>query len=109
MASSRYSPTRRTKRPGTSRPRASSKATATRLRAATSTPSTIRARSAAGAGPAAAAGGPVFINNTNDVIAVVSYGFSGTCHGADYSWRVDTIDSYAFLAAYIDGVIAPAR
>ncbi len=53
-------------------------------------------------------GGPVFINNTNDVIAVVSYGFSGTCHGADYSWRVDTIDSYAFLAAYIDGVVAPA-
>ena len=35
-------------------------------------------------------GGPVFVNNTNEVIAVVSYGFSGTCHGADYSWRVDT-------------------
>ena len=52
-------------------------------------------------------GGPVFINNTNDVIAVVSYGFSGTCHGADYSWRVDTIDSYEFLATYIEGVVVP--
>jgi len=51
-------------------------------------------------------GGPVFINNTNDVIAVVSYGFSGTCHGADYSWRVDTIDSYEFLATYIEGLVA---
>jgi hypothetical protein len=42
-------------------------------------------------------GGPVLVNNTNQVIAVVSFGFSGTCHGADYSWRVDTIDSYLFL------------
>ena len=50
----------------------------------------------------------MFINDTNHVLAVVSYGFSGTCHGADYSWRVDTVDSYAFLAAYIDGVVAPA-
>lgn len=46
-------------------------------------------------------GGPVFVNNTNDVIAVVSYGYSGTCHGADYSWRVDTVDSYEFLTPYL--------
>ena len=47
-------------------------------------------------------GGPVFVNNTNQVIAVVSYGPSATCHGADYSWRVDTIDAYEFLATYVD-------
>jgi hypothetical protein len=46
-------------------------------------------------------GGPVFVNNTNQVIAVVSYGFSGTCHGADYSWRVDTADSYAFVQPFL--------
>jgi hypothetical protein len=46
-------------------------------------------------------GGPVFVNNTNQVIAVVSFGFSGTCHGADYSWRVDTVDSYLFLEQFL--------
>jgi secreted trypsin-like serine protease len=46
-------------------------------------------------------GGPVFVNNTNDVIAVVSFGFSGTCHGADYSWRVDTQDSYNFILPFL--------
>ena len=46
-------------------------------------------------------GGPVLVNNTNQVIAVVSYGFSGTCHGADYSWRVDTQDSYNFILPYL--------
>jgi hypothetical protein len=48
-------------------------------------------------------GGPVLVNNTNEVIAVVSFGFSGTCHGADYSWRVDTADSYEFLAPFLGG------
>ena len=38
-------------------------------------------------------GGPVFVNNTNQVIAVVSWGNSETCHGADYSWRVDNVDA----------------
>lgn len=47
-------------------------------------------------------GGPVFVNNTNQVIAVVSYGNSLTCHGADYSWRVDTVDSYRFLQPFLD-------
>ena len=46
-------------------------------------------------------GGPVFANNTNQVIAVVSYGFSGTCHGADYSWRVDTQPSYDFIQPFL--------
>ena len=48
-------------------------------------------------------GGPVFINDTNLILAVVSFGFSGTCHGADYSWRVDTVDSQAFITPFVDG------
>jgi Trypsin len=46
-------------------------------------------------------GGPVLVNNTNQVIAVVSFGFSATCHGADYSWRVDTQDSYDFVQQFL--------
>ena len=46
-------------------------------------------------------GGPVLVNNTNYVIAVVSFGFSGTCHGADYSWRVDTQESYHFILPFL--------
>ena len=46
-------------------------------------------------------GGPVLVNNTNRVIAVVSYGFSATCHGADYSWRVDTVESYNFILPFL--------
>jgi Trypsin len=47
-------------------------------------------------------GGPVFVNNTNQIIAVVSFGFSGTCHGADYSWRVDTQPAYDFILPFVD-------
>jgi hypothetical protein len=46
-------------------------------------------------------GGPVLVNNTNEVLAVVSFGYSGTCHGADYSWRVDTRDSYGFILPFL--------
>jgi hypothetical protein len=44
----------------------------------------------------------VLVNNTNQVIAVVSFGFSATCHGADYSWRVDTQDSYDFVLPFLN-------
>jgi len=47
-------------------------------------------------------GGPVLVNNTNEIIAVVSFGFSPTCHGADYSWRVDTQDSYDFILPFLN-------
>jgi secreted trypsin-like serine protease len=47
-------------------------------------------------------GGPLLVNNTNEVVAVVSYGFSATCHGADYSWRVDTQGSYDFILPFLD-------
>jgi secreted trypsin-like serine protease len=46
-------------------------------------------------------GGPVFVNDTDDVIAVVSYGPSGTCHGADYSWRVDTDAGHEFVNRFL--------
>lgn len=46
-------------------------------------------------------GGPLFVNNTNQVVAVVSWGNSGTCHGADYSWRVDTADAYRFIGTFL--------
>jgi hypothetical protein len=47
-------------------------------------------------------GGPVMVPDTNQVIAVVSFGDSLTCHGADYSWRVDTENSYEFVGAFLD-------
>jgi hypothetical protein len=46
-------------------------------------------------------GGPLFVNNTNQIVAVVSFGFNGTCHGADYSWRVDTQESYNFILPFL--------
>jgi len=48
-------------------------------------------------------GGPVLINNTNRVLAVVSFGDSNTCHGADYSWRVDTTDAREFIQPFLAG------
>jgi Trypsin len=47
-------------------------------------------------------GGPLLVNNTNQIVAVVSFGFSLTCHGADYSWRVDTQPSYDFILPFLD-------
>ncbi len=47
-------------------------------------------------------GGPVFVNDTNQVLAVVSYGPSATCHGADYSWRVDTAAAHEFVGSFLD-------
>jgi Trypsin len=46
-------------------------------------------------------GGPVFKNGTNQILGVVSFGNSGTCHGADYSWRIDTSDSHNFVEGFL--------
>jgi hypothetical protein len=46
-------------------------------------------------------GGPVFAKGTNQVLAVVSYGPSATCHGADYSWRVDTEAAHQFVGEFV--------
>ena len=47
-------------------------------------------------------GGPVFKNDTNQILGVVSFGNSGTCHGADYSWRMDTADSHDFVEGFLN-------
>jgi hypothetical protein len=47
-------------------------------------------------------GGPLFVNNTNQIVAVVSWGNSGTCHGADYSWRVDTVEAQTFINSFLN-------
>jgi hypothetical protein len=36
------------------------------------------------------------------VVAVVSLGFSGTCHGADNAWRVDVASSEDFITPFLD-------
>jgi hypothetical protein len=48
-------------------------------------------------------GGPLFVPGTNQIVAVVSFGNSLTCHGADYSWRVDTTPSQQFIDAFLGG------
>jgi len=48
-------------------------------------------------------GGPLFVPGTNQVVAVVSYGPSATCHGADYSWRVDIESSRDFILPFLGG------
>jgi hypothetical protein len=45
-------------------------------------------------------GGPVFYNNTNIVVAVVSWG-NTPCIGVDYQFRVDTAIAQDFLDIYI--------
>ena len=47
-------------------------------------------------------GGPVFKNDSNQILGVVSFGNSGTCHGADYSWRMDNADSYDFVEGLLN-------
>jgi hypothetical protein len=46
-------------------------------------------------------GGPLFVNNTNQIVAVVSFGFNPICHGATYSWRVDTQVSQDFILPFV--------
>jgi hypothetical protein len=46
-------------------------------------------------------GGPVMINDTNVVVAVVSFGMNYNCKGADYSFRVDRADSQAFIKSFL--------
>jgi hypothetical protein len=45
-------------------------------------------------------GGPVFYNNTNVVVAVVSWGIT-PCIGVDYQFRVDTALALDFLDLYL--------
>lgn len=46
-------------------------------------------------------GGPLFVNNTNEVVAVVSFGDNPICHGSDYAWRVDTVNAKQFISGFL--------
>jgi V8-like Glu-specific endopeptidase len=45
-------------------------------------------------------GGPQFLNDTNLVVAVTSYGLNGNCAGVGGGYRVDTADDQAWLAGF---------
>jgi len=47
-------------------------------------------------------GGGVYLNNTNVVVAVVSFGLNSICKGADYSARTDIADSQDFISDFLD-------
>jgi hypothetical protein len=46
-------------------------------------------------------GGGVYLNNTNIVVAVVSFGLNSVCKGADFSARTDIADSQEFILPFI--------
>jgi hypothetical protein len=48
-------------------------------------------------------GGPIFYpQDSNTVVAVVSWGWSDTCTGADYAYRVDIEDAQSFLEGFVE-------
>lgn len=47
-------------------------------------------------------GGPTFIEDTNTVVAVTSFGMNSTCSGTSGVYRIDTADDLAWLSGYID-------
>jgi Trypsin len=46
-------------------------------------------------------GGGVFLNDTNVIVAVVSFGENNNCKGADYSARTDIADSQDFILGFV--------
>jgi trypsin len=47
-------------------------------------------------------GGGVYLNNTNVVVAVVSFGLNNNCKGADFSARTDIADSRDFILRFLN-------
>ncbi|MBN1678939.1 MAG: S1 family peptidase [Anaerolineae bacterium] len=45
-------------------------------------------------------GGPLFLDGTNVIVAVTSFGLNGNCAGTGGGYRVDTADDLAWLANY---------
>jgi hypothetical protein len=43
-------------------------------------------------------GGPIFVSNTTTIVAVNSFGISGSCMGVDGGYRVDQADDLDWLA-----------
>ncbi len=56
-------------------------------------------------------GGPVFLGDSesNVIVGITSFGTSAACSGVDYSWRVDTEASRAFLSQFAEeyGFVIP--
>jgi hypothetical protein len=45
-------------------------------------------------------GGPIFVDDTTTLVAVVSFGTSTTCSGTSGAYRLDQADDLAFLASF---------
>jgi hypothetical protein len=45
-------------------------------------------------------GGPIFVDGTTTLVAVVSFGTSSTCSGTSGAYRLDQADDLAFLATF---------
>ena len=46
-------------------------------------------------------GGPTFIDNTDTVVAVTSFGMNETCAGTSGVYRIDTADDREWLGQFI--------
>jgi hypothetical protein len=46
-------------------------------------------------------GGPIFLNGTNIVVAVTSFGITENCKGNDYAYRTDISATRTFLANFV--------
>lgn len=46
-------------------------------------------------------GGPIFLNGTNIVVAVTSFGVTSNCKGNDYAYRTDISATRSFLANFV--------
>jgi hypothetical protein len=47
-------------------------------------------------------GGPVMLNDTNVVVAIVSFGENPNCKGADYGYRADIEETQDFVATFLN-------
>ena len=47
-------------------------------------------------------GGGIYLNNTNMVVAVVSFGLNNNCKGTDFSARTDISDSQDFILGFLE-------
>jgi len=48
-------------------------------------------------------GGPIFFpQDSNIVVGVVSFGLNSNCKGADFAYRIDTVDALWFINDYIE-------
>ena len=46
-------------------------------------------------------GGPVFLNDTNQIVGITSFGMSGTCKGEDWAYRADIDDTHEFVDGFL--------